>query len=84
MGYYCLSKMLQGLDIQEAEHKMSHANLTELLQFVDNLWAAACHKMFIRTAYYFGRVLLDADRSQIGQLDFRRIPSYPVTMLLEN
>ena len=63
---------------------MRHANLTELLQFVDNLCTAACHKMFFRTAYYFCRVLCDADRSQIRQLYFRRIPSYLLTMLLEN
>src|ERR1700687_5136302 len=63
---------------------MRHANLTELLQFLDNLCAGACHKMFFRTGYYLCRVLCDADRSQIGQLDFRRIPSYLLTMLLKN
>src|SRR5437763_10285091 len=63
---------------------MRHADLTELLQFTNNLCTAACHKMFFRTVYYLCRVLCDTDRSQIRQLYFLWIPSHPVTMLFEN
>src|SRR2546421_9690991 len=84
MRRYRLYKMLQGLNIWEAEHKMCDANLTKLFQFPDNLCTVTGHKMFFRTAYHFGRVLRDTDRPYIGQLYFRRIPSHPVTMLFKN
>ena len=78
-----LAEILQGLDIQEAQHKMRDAQRVELCQFLDHRGTIARDEVLLWIPYNFGRVFRHAHRSQVRQLNISRIASNALTVLLE-
>ncbi len=66
MGNHMIDEVVERVHIEDAEHKVSYPQITELFQFVNDLIGIPGNKMFIGVTFHFCGIIRNTDCSQIG------------------
>src|SRR5579863_6698574 len=70
------NESFKGCGVQKAEHKMRDSQRVEAFQLLDHVRAASSHEVLLLVAYHLVRIFRDTGRTQVGELDLRRVSAH--------